>query len=40
LLTMMGQRARSEAMYYYFRLEDQIPENHILRLIEGSAWLV
>ncbi len=27
-------------MFYYFRLEDQVPENHLLRLIEkhnGSA---
>jgi len=26
LLIMMGQRDRSEALFYYFRLEDQIPE--------------
>ena len=25
---------RSEALFYYFRLEDQIPETHLLRLIE------
>ena len=31
---MMGQQARSEALFYYFRLEDQVPENHLLRLIE------
>jgi transposase len=31
---MMGQHSRSEALFYYFRLEDQIPENHLLRLIE------
>ncbi len=31
---MMGQHARSEALFYYFRLEDQIPETHLLRLIE------
>jgi len=30
---MMGQHARSEALFYYFRLEDQIPENHLLRLM-------
>jgi hypothetical protein len=23
---MMGHHARSEALFYYFRLEDQIPE--------------
>ena len=34
LLVMMGQQDRSEALYYYFRLEDQVPENHLLRLIE------
>ena len=33
LLIMMGQHARSEALFYYFRLEDQIPENHLLRLM-------
>jgi hypothetical protein len=26
LLIMMGHQARSEALFYYFRLEDQIPE--------------
>jgi hypothetical protein len=25
---------RSEALFYYFRLEDQVPDNHLLRLIE------
>jgi transposase len=34
LLVMMGQHDRSEALFYYFRLEDQVPENHLLRLIE------
>src|SRR6266705_2629884 len=34
VLIMMGQQARSEALFYYFRLEDQVPENHLLRLIE------
>jgi hypothetical protein len=29
---MMGQHDRSEALFYYFRLEDQVPENHLLRL--------
>ena len=33
LLIMMGQRDRSEALFYYFRLEDQVPEAHLLRLI-------
>jgi len=31
---MMGQQDRSEALFYYFRLEDQVPETHLLRLIE------
>jgi len=30
----MGQHDRSEALFYYFRLEDQVPETHLLRLIE------
>jgi transposase len=34
LLIMMGQHSRSEALFYHFRLEDQIPETHLLRLIE------
>jgi hypothetical protein len=25
---MMGQHSRSEALFYYFRLEDQVPETH------------
>jgi transposase len=33
-LIMMGQHSRSEALCYYFRLEDQVPETHLLRLIE------
>ena len=31
---MMGHHARSEALFYYFRLEDQVPETHLLRLID------
>src|SRR5579864_8054026 len=34
LLIMMGHHVRSEALFYYFRLEDQVPENHLLRLID------
>src|SRR5690348_18365082 len=34
LLIMMGHHARSEALFYYFRLEDKVPENHLLRLID------
>ncbi len=31
---MMGHHSRSEALFYYFRVEDQVPENHLLRLID------
>jgi transposase len=34
LLLMMGQHSRSEALFYYFRLEDHVPEDHLLRLID------
>jgi len=34
LLPMMGHQSRSESLFYYFRLEDQVPENHLLRLID------
>ena len=31
---MMGHHSRSETLFYYFRVEDQVPENHLLRLID------
>ncbi|HKE31529.1 MAG TPA: hypothetical protein VKD65_07380 [Candidatus Angelobacter sp.] len=31
---MLGQHDRSEALFHYFRLEEQVPETHQLRLIE------
>lgn len=31
---MMGQQPRTEPLFYYFRLEDQIPEDHLLRQID------
>ena len=34
LLVMMGQHIRSESLFYYFRLEDHVPEDHLLRLID------
>src|SRR6516162_6752110 len=34
LRVMMGHHARSESLFYYFRLEDQVPESHLLRLID------
>jgi transposase len=34
LLLMMGSHSRSESLFYYFRIEDQVPETHLLRLID------
>src|SRR5258705_587071 len=34
LLLMMGHHSRGESLFYYFRLEDQVPENHLLRQID------
>lgn len=34
LLIMMGQHTRSESLFYYFRIEDHVPEDHLLRLID------
>src|SRR5246127_1310445 len=31
---MMGQQCRSESLFYYFRIEDHVPEHHLLRLID------
>src|ERR1700747_225669 len=31
---MMGQQAHTESLFYYFRLEERIPEDHLLRLID------
>lgn len=31
---MLGENRRSERMFYYVRMEDIIPENHLLRLID------
>ena len=36
---MMGQQTRSGSLFYYFRLEDQIPENHLLRQIDRHVDL-
>ena len=36
---MMGHHARSEALFYYFRLDDQVPEDHLLRLIDSRLVL-
>jgi hypothetical protein len=37
LVLMMGQYARSESLLYYFRLEDQVRKNHLLRLIDSVS---
>jgi transposase len=39
LLLMMGHHSRGESLFYYFRLEDQVPENHLLRLIDRHVNL-
>ena len=31
---MMDQHHRTEPLFYYFRLEDQVPEHHPLREID------
>ena len=36
---MMGQQQRMDSLFYYFRLEDQIPEDHLLRLIDRHVDL-
>ena len=33
-LIMKGQHHRSESLFYYFRIEDQVPENHLLSSID------
>ena len=30
---MMGQQRRTDSLFYYFRLEEQIPADHLLRMI-------
>jgi transposase len=34
---MMGQHRRTESLFYYFRLEEQIPSDHLLRMIDGHV---
>ncbi len=31
---MMGEQSKSEALFYYFKLEDHVPRTHLLRLID------
>ena len=38
---MMGQHSRSESLFYCLRIEDQVPENHLLRLtphVDHFVW--
>lgn len=34
---MMGQHSRTESLFYYFRLEEQIPTDHLLRTIDSHV---
>jgi hypothetical protein len=34
---MMGQHARSESLFYYFKLDEYIPKNHLLRLLLATV---
>ena len=34
MLKRMGEQQRDESLFDYFRLEDQIPNDHLLRLID------
>ena len=31
---MLGRKNRSEKMFYYVKMDDLIPEHHVLRLIQ------
>ena len=31
---MMGQQPRTDSLFYYFRLEDQIPNDHLLKRLD------
>jgi len=31
---LLGENRRSEAMFYYVRMEEMVPENHLLRLVD------
>jgi hypothetical protein len=34
---MMGQQSRTGSLFYYFRLEEQIPNDHLLRMIDDRV---
>jgi len=31
---LLGESQRKEPMFYYVRMEEMIPENHLLRLVD------
>ena len=31
---MLGEKQRQEPMFYYVRMEDMVPEDHLLRLVD------
>ena len=31
---MMGQQPRTDSLFYYFRLEDQIPNDYLLKRLD------
>ncbi len=36
---MMGHQSRTESLLYYFCLEEQIPVDHLLRMIDAHVDL-
>ena len=36
---MLGEHSRSEPMFYYVRMEELVPENHLLRLVDNHIDL-
>jgi len=36
---LLGEHSRSESMFYYVRMEELVPENHLLRLIDNHLDL-
>ena len=36
---MLGETQRKEPMFYYIRIEEMIPENHLLRLVDKHIEL-
>ena len=38
LRVMMGQHDRWESLFYYFRIEDQVPENHLSPEQQNSVY--